>query len=1474
MIRVLFAAALCMGLLPGVTASLYPQSHPHLFFDKTGMDALRERALHDPVLNKMWQKFQEDRAGRAIRLSFEEPFDQDTGRDYGDALADLTIAYIITRDMRYVNKAKSLALDLARAQNWGTSDWEQHLAVAHISIGYAFCWDVLYDHFSSDEKDIILAGARKGAGNLVSSNQLSNHNWTPSAAQGLLALAFRGEVDFDNGELNRAKNNFKDGNQSVLWAHGADGFSPQGLGYWRKYNQVVLFFQALRRKEPENDWFRLGKEYPGSDFFKYNAYPRIYADVQHRDVSCITWGDCQQVGTEAEGPYGCMGMLAFTAAEYRDGYALDFLKTIVNESRYRFEDEDFAAFVLYDDSGVPSRSYRDLPLSRYWPNMEAAIFRSGWDEDDLVFFMRCGSQGGHAAYLKDLARDGHSHPDANGFVLYYNNDYLAAEDGAKPDIGQHAGKRITYGHNTLLVDGRGQKGDRGDRVPSTNVDMDYLDADHVGYLLGNATDAYEDLDQFYRMVIYKKHKYIIIVDEVKDDSEHKYEFAIGTDKHHFIDETGRDRFTILPTNGSAKLPIAFVEPQEIDSKISTSRPYAYGDVMVDLLKVRSDRRTRNATFFALLYPQKQNAPEPDYNKIYDGGRSGIVVDGDEIYLYNKTGSRYVYQSMTTDARLSYHKDNRDAFEYLAAGATEFRYNGAHGFSSDEPVVAAFVGRMGKIRLGKNLGTERDATITLFYPGATGVLVDGQPKSLLSQTSGSVTIRLSPRQYKTGPTGYEQTVTENYTVEILTDGLQPFVEITRPGGGESWQVGEVEEVRWNSDGSFSQAKLEYTVDGGATWQVVVAGTANDGAYDWTIPDDVSNTCLLRVSDATDGTPADVSRTFAIAFSNDGKPLIHSFTPTSGEPGTAVSIHGDRFSDATDVEFNGVSADFDIQADSVIIAFVPDNASTGEISVSNPQGTALSGGAFVIASGERETHIFYPIDDAQVKLTQERNNYGAKSTTQVQRDKFISYFKFNVTGLNGNTVSARLRLHVDQDESDGSERGGDCYLVSNNFLGTDTPWHESELRAINTPLITEPALGSVGAVSANDVVEFDLGNTVDGKGMYSFALSSSADDRVEYFTKEGDFAPELIVETGPNADIPQYKLLLATSGLGEVMVEPEKDTYDEDDVVELAAIADDGWRFSQWSGDVSGRENKITLAMNKDMEVTARFIEEISGGHTLIFKPIDDAYVRSTRPHSNYGSRPNLRVRLGRRAFRSYLKFEVEGLSGHLVEQALLRLYVVVGSSTGGSIYQVANEYGDGEGGWKEDSLTWQNAPAIEGEHLATLAEVKPGSWVEVDVTPVIQGDGRISFGIMSEAANSAWYSAGEGEHEPELIVNIRAMSAPAIPSAPGETAPELSLEASIPLPGTIGLSPNYPNPFNAGTTIEYALPAQAQVEITIFNVSGQRIRTLVDGVQEAGFKRVNWRGRNDSGDDVASGIYFLRLLVDHQQFLTRTLILQK
>lgn len=79
-----------------------------------------------------------------------------------------------------------------------------------------------------------------------------------------------------------------------------------------------------------------------------------------------------------------------------------------------------------------------------------------------------------------------------------------------------------------------------------------------------------------------------------------------------------------------------------------------------------------------------------------------------------------------------------------------------------------------------------------------------------------------------------------------------------------------------------------------------------------------------------------------------------------------------------------------------------------------------------------------------------------------------------------------------------------------------------------------------------------------------------------------------------------------------------------------------------------------------------------------------------------------------------------------------------------------------------------------------------------------------------------------------------------------------------IPETYDLSQNYPNPFNPETVITYQLAEQSHVTMNIYNVVGQRIRTLVEETRQAGSYTVRWDGRDNTGKAAASGMYLCRM----------------
>ncbi|MFQ6002492.1 MAG: T9SS type A sorting domain-containing protein [Candidatus Zixiibacteriota bacterium] len=108
----------------------------------------------------------------------------------------------------------------------------------------------------------------------------------------------------------------------------------------------------------------------------------------------------------------------------------------------------------------------------------------------------------------------------------------------------------------------------------------------------------------------------------------------------------------------------------------------------------------------------------------------------------------------------------------------------------------------------------------------------------------------------------------------------------------------------------------------------------------------------------------------------------------------------------------------------------------------------------------------------------------------------------------------------------------------------------------------------------------------------------------------------------------------------------------------------------------------------------------------------------------------------------------------------------------------------------------------------------------------------------------WVYLNTGEH---VGVNFQ-MKRESFASAPPQGKP-------------FGRITNSPNPFNPNTNITYELLVGSHVELTIYNIRGQKVKTLVNGYQTEGVKTVSWDGKEESGTRVASGVYLYRISAD-------------
>ncbi len=93
--------------------------------------------------------------------------------------------------------------------------------------------------------------------------------------------------------------------------------------------------------------------------------------------------------------------------------------------------------------------------------------------------------------------------------------------------------------------------------------------------------------------------------------------------------------------------------------------------------------------------------------------------------------------------------------------------------------------------------------------------------------------------------------------VPSSATTPTITVTSPNGGEQFLIGFPQTITWTTTGTVGPVKLVYSANNGSSWNTIISTTANDGSYSWTVPDILSTQCLIKISEAADGSPWDSS-----------------------------------------------------------------------------------------------------------------------------------------------------------------------------------------------------------------------------------------------------------------------------------------------------------------------------------------------------------------------------------------------------------------------------------------------------------------------------------------------------------------------------------------------------------------------------------------------------------------------------------------
>jgi uncharacterized repeat protein (TIGR01451 family) len=519
-------------------------SHPRLFFYADDIPDLRNKAntshqeIWEPIL-----EYADSLLGTLPPSSAPFNGDEEAFRNFGNQLIPLAFACVITGDADYCELTKDYLLTYSSWELWDENNLRD-LGLAHMLMGNAIAYDWIYELLAPDEQQFVLEslitwGERLYEassqprndewGNWWGQSYLQNHFSTNNSALGIAGLALLGEATNTQAWIDHAERQIAI-DQTFLNSIG-DGSWHEGIAYQNyKLTMLIPFIYNLRRLQ--------GVNLLADDYFQNYPAWRIYNQLPNTVNSILAYGNFEY---EWGNNYASQNVLRFIASEYRDGHAEWMAQQLIANGRFDniFQTPWYVFEFLYYDPTVAPNPPNDLPLTRVFPDLQGVVWRTGWNQDALIFGFKTGAYGGVSASETFVNESypwnapcqttgcqlniGHNHDDMNGFYLYRAGTWLSPES-------EGAGKYDTAFHNTLLIDGEGQY-----RPPDTDswrIPADFEDRDafleetastrNFDYLSADATNRYDidDLNDLTRHILFVRPNYFLILDNLSSDANH------------------------------------------------------------------------------------------------------------------------------------------------------------------------------------------------------------------------------------------------------------------------------------------------------------------------------------------------------------------------------------------------------------------------------------------------------------------------------------------------------------------------------------------------------------------------------------------------------------------------------------------------------------------------------------------------------------------------------------------------------------------------------------------------------------------------------------------------------------------------------------------------------------------------------------------------------------------------------------------
>ena len=483
----------------------------------------------------------------------------------------VALHYVLTGSSTSFSRAKGFLQLLLDTDHWETgTEIDSGMGAANMLVGAALTYDWLYNDLdpafrAAFRAKLLLQARRMYYGGHMELNA-DSHYWQQDTQNNhrhhrdaglvlaVLAVASADQTD-DDWILSKTF-------EELAFVHQwlpPDGSSHEGPTYMPfGYIYLTLAMDASDRC--------LGTGYLGHDFFR-NAPGFRFTTMTPNLLDTLSYGDSNG-GTNFLNNY----LLRMTARHRLTDEQAAFLRAFAANS-------DCAEYgwssIIWHDPTVQGGSINNLPLTSFHSDLGLATLRDGWEASGAVAAMfKCGPYGGARLNAYRNANSyhyiniAHDDPDAGEFLIYVGNKPVARSDG-------YSYLKRTSSHNTILVNGAGQKGEGGQWTqPLSNTDMTQLAkvlrwsaSLDTALVEGEAGAAYTGLSRFRRTMVWVKGRYLLLLDDIRPTSSSEITWLVQSAAVQTLDAAAK-RYRLA--NGSALCDMQLASDATLNATIGTS----------------------------------------------------------------------------------------------------------------------------------------------------------------------------------------------------------------------------------------------------------------------------------------------------------------------------------------------------------------------------------------------------------------------------------------------------------------------------------------------------------------------------------------------------------------------------------------------------------------------------------------------------------------------------------------------------------------------------------------------------------------------------------------------------------------------------------------------------------------------------------------------------------------------------------------